>query len=240
MVQLNRRLSKLCDRLGYPNSKMYFDSLVWKLECAYRHNLNSEGIWNKLIGAKAIRISSKKWRDVQFESEIESIACAHQVHTWMDLLLQIINCSMLNNCLHESRVGIRYIKSRLSSRGMIDILGALNALENSPEYRYIHHFDNTHKHRRLLDTDYTITSRRGIVQNGVRFKAFDFNVVRGGQVTTVASYPITWAFNITNRYRKRVFELICDVVNEMIKYLRNEFKLQNIEKQDLLSNPIFD
>lgn len=220
------RFRKLCYLLGHQDSKKYLDTLDWKYESARYHNEISQKIWNKLEGKTTILlIASGEWGRAQLISEAETISCAHILNTMVDVLLQIINRSLLKNIFHESKVTMKNIKKELKKdKYMSRILTKLIGLEQSQEYEYIRAFDNTIKHRRLLDTDYTwnFNEKEGI-KKGIRFKEFEYEY-KTRQGIERKKFPVLWATDITENYRRAIFDLICDIGTEMNTFFREQKK----------------
>jgi len=200
-------------------------------------------VWDEIAG-KTVGVFSKELDRVQSSSETEAIACVHVINTQVDVFLQIINTSLLKSCFSEYEVRMLKIKDELKKhKDMSKILEVLEKLDNSYEYNYISAFDNTLKHRRLLDTNYSWEKQKNDqYRKGVKFKEFEYEY-RYKKSTKIDKYPSTWAVDITEKYRKVIFNLISDVGNEMNKYLIN-LKKQSLSKtydaSYLLHSKIFD
>lgn len=239
----NIKFNKLCHLLGYPYSKVYQITLLWKFYCSHYHSRRSMIVWDEIAG-KTVHIVSKEWSRIQDSSETEAVACTHVINTQVDVFLQIINASLLKNYFQEYDVAMWKIKDELIKHSdMTNILDELEKLDKSYEYNYIKAFDNTIKHRRLLDTNYVwdYKSINGL-KKGIKFKEFEYEY-RSKNKTKINKYPSTWAVDITEKYRKVIFNLISDVGNEMNKYLIN-LRKQSMQKtydtSPLLNSKIFD
>lgn len=214
----NIEFTKLCNSKGLPESKIYQNTLAWKFACASYHNKRGEKVWDDLYQESkktgiSINWSSREWGEAMLKSEAEAVACAHVVNTMVDVFLQIINSSLLQNRFPESKVKISKIKKELEKhKGMSEILSKLKSLENSDEFKYIRAFDNTLKHRRLIDLGYTVHINTEEARKGIKFRDFEYN----GNV-----YSTTWAQDITEKYRKTIIDYIWEIGNAMNEYLKN-------------------
>jgi len=212
---------KLCYELGFKDSQVYQETLIWKSWCVNQHNELSQNVLNSLYkelegtGTSIVSFndneSMKKW----FESEIQAVACAHVLNTIVDVSLQIINISLFKKPLSESKVTMGKITEKLGKNtSMSNILKKLEKLEKSYEYSYIRSFDNILKHRRLIDNSWSYHWNQSTGQRkGIRFNQFDYGSTH---------YPATWATDITDKYKRKINNMICEIGGETIHFLREK------------------
>ena len=245
----SKKFYKLCYLLDYPFTYKYNNTLASKFYAANYHHKRSEVVWDELYANlkqnnRSLSLSSPEWRKVELSSEAEAISCVHIVNTMVDVFLQMINESLLKGHYHESKVNLNNVKTKLSKiKGTNDIIAKLNYLDDSYEYQYIKSFDNTTKHRRLLYIDFSAGwNHINGARQGIRFKEFEYEWETGkDKIKKLGPFPITWASDVTNDFRKRVIEMIWDVGIELTKHLRKEKNsVKHNESSNLLQSIIFD
>lgn len=207
-------LRRLCRARKRPDPRTYTNALQWKCERADLHAKAAQLARKRLTPANTkVWVDSPaghKWQSVE---TAETEAAAQTLHSMGDLLAQILNCAVIPTPLAEDKVGLHRVRqesAKLANAGTL--VRELDSLRKSPEWQYIEAFVNTIKHRHLLDTEYTITSRSAAAEpQGIKFLQFTYN----GR-----ALPAAWAADITGPYRMRLFDLITNVGNATNAFLR--------------------
>jgi hypothetical protein len=169
-------------------------------------------------------------RSSQLEVEIYIESIATNLHSLADVLAHIINVIVLkpiqneSNYLNSKKVSIYTVKTKLSNLNSLDsvreqyiteIINKINELIDSSEFKYIAAFVNTIKHRRLLDTELTVTVQNGsLIDRGYRLDHFEYqeNCYLQTQCRVVAMDD-----------REKVIDLVFDVGNSINNYCRAVF-----------------
>ncbi len=157
-------------------------------------------------------MGGRDWNEAQLASEAHVEALAHVLHSMVDVVAQIINKVILRDELDKDCVSLPRVKAKLKEKdGTQNILSAINKLQNSAEFRYINAFVNTIKHQRILNRVWHAEYGKGKRnQRAVCFKKFEYK----GK-----SYDFTWATDIIEPYRKRIYGYIVKIGNAVNEYL---------------------
>jgi len=160
-------------------------------------------------------VGGQEWNEAVFASTAETEAAAQALFSMGDILAQIVNKSVLKEPLPEAQVSLPEVHKHLEEQGYAPIVVAqIESLQKSNEFKYLSAFVNTIKHRHLLDINFRAERGEGTRNTqGIRFKDFEYK----GR-----NYPVTWATDILNSYKKRIAVLICAVGNAINDYLRSQ------------------
>lgn len=213
----------LCKLSGLQGVEIYIETLEKKYYCAeLHHKLYQEfykKLHNKIEEGKILEIMKNgRFKTYQWNAEAEAVSCVHITHTMVDVLLQIINKSILNEDIPENRVNFYDIKKRLKQKSASKILEKLKILKKSDEYEYINHLDNKLKHQNLVNTDYVqdnLTNRENM-KKGLKFQSFKVKCSNG----EAKRFPEVWIEDITDKYRRKIINLVENIgheINEMLK-----------------------
>jgi hypothetical protein len=164
-------------------------------------------------------------RSSQLEAEIYIESIATNLHSLVDVLAHVINVIVLKplhtptNHLDDRKVSMITVKNKLSSLASLNlverkyitrIIQEIDKLIESNEFKYISAFVNTIKHRSLLDTEFAVTVRSGIlIDMGYRLDPFNY----GGN-----DFPRTQFRVVAMDYREKIIDLVFDVGNSINSY----------------------
>jgi len=220
----DNEFEKLCDKFGLPDSRAYIETLKWKEFCADFHHESFKEIYNllerEIKNEKIIEIMKNgRFGSYIWEASGEAASCVHVTRTMVDLLLQIINKSILKEEIFEHEVTFSNVKQKLKNRSTSKIVEKLKILEGSKEFEFVRNLDNKLKHRNLVPTDYVQTNLTDIknLKKGLKFQSFKMKYGNRNP----KEFPEVWIEDITDQYRRKIVDLIEDVGNEMNEYLRN-------------------
>ena len=207
--------NRLCKAKDCQLSIEFQHSLGSKIEQADLHAKRAIEVWNEMYNkadGKSISLSGKLWSETELESKSQTEAVAQILHSMADNIAQIINKSILSKHGIEKpidKVSLKGIKEVLSD---IDenIFSAVTTLLDSPEFKYIDAFVNTTKHQKIVNHKWMFDSRKPFTRNEIKFKEFNYKE---------KDYPQTWSDDIIGQYRTRIIYLICDIGNQLNRYL---------------------
>lgn len=237
------KFMKFCYYLNLPFPKTYVFTLGWKMPCVNYHNMMNKKIWDDLrIKHNGINPFCIDYDKALLASEAETAACVHVLRTMVEIILQIINYSLLKSHFHQSKVTLYVIKKELKKDAqMSELLKKIEQLEQSSEFTYIRDLDNTLKHQILVDTSYYHRYDNEDLEYGLRFKEFDYEYKTKSEKITKNHHPPVFAIDITEKYRKKIFTYIFDIGCAINKYLKNQKKKSHKKPAVyLLKSPIFN
>lgn len=203
-----------CAAKGLPDSKIYQEALLWKKWRVSYHAEQYHKIWRELFSSSTeIQVGGHDWNEAQSASEAHIEAAAQALHSMADILAQIINKVVLRDNLAEGGVALSNIADKDKNKRIPPkIIAAIDKLLSSAEFRCIDAFVNTIKHRRLLDRIYHMEYGENTRnEKAVCFQEFEY---KGD------CYGFTWATDIIDPYKSRIFELILEIGNAVNEYLR--------------------
>ncbi len=214
---------RLCQVRGLSDSRMYLQTLEWKEFCAESTYEAYKNIYNQL--EKEIKNSKiiEIMKDGRFGSYIwkasgEAASCIHITRTMVDVILQLINKTILEEEILEHKVTFSNVKHKLKDKSASKIIENLKILEESEEFNYIRNLDNKLKHQNLVPTDYVQTNLNDIknLRKGLKFQSFEMTYNNRDS----KKFPEVWIDEILDQFRKKIVYLIEDLGNEINEYLQ--------------------
>lgn len=200
-----------------PRIESYLFTLEWKVKRAQYHANKVDEYWKTLIeltplSRSLVRTSHSFFLEALYFSAFEMEAMIQTLHSYGDVIAQIVNTAFFgNSLLEEDEVSLKRMLDKVSKSIPLGV--SLQNFYNSSEYKYVAAFCNIIKHRKLIDVDYY--KYRDMVKRdakeGFRFK--DFTYKRD-------SFKATLFNEITNNYRIALFDSFKFIGVEMNNFLR--------------------
>ena len=214
-------------------------SVSWKLMLAYYHADESKRLYRSYFSEESIEGTveelvhvvgqvlkaasgseeADKFKEAGILSEAHLIAYAQSLHSIADILAKVIyhGINLENNLtkpipaykqnLHEVNEGMRKEKFAL------DVVKAIDALKQSPEFLYLEAYVNTTKHYSLIDVIHQISLKSNTTPRyGIQILPFRYK----GQ-----SFHEKWADDFAIRDFQTIRENIICVGSELNRFLRN-------------------
>jgi hypothetical protein len=213
---------EISKKFGLPDSRIYLETLKWKEFCAQLTYETYKDVYNQLEkdikNSKIIEIMKNgKFGRYVWKASGEAACCIHITRTLVDVLLQIINKTILEEEILEHKVTLSNVKNKLKDKSALKIIEKLKILEESEEFNYIRNLDNKLKHQNLVKTDYVQTNliNKNNTRKGLKFQSFKINY--GPE--DFKEFQEKWIDTILNIYRGKIAEMIEGVGNELNKYL---------------------
>ncbi len=215
----------ICEKFGLPDSRIYIETLKWKEFCAESTYKSYKYIYNQLEkeikNSKIIEIMKNgKFGSYIWKASGEASCCIHITRTMVDVILQIINKTILEEEILEHNVTFSNVKHKLKNESASKILKKLKILEESEEFNYIRNLDNKLKHQNLVPTDYVQTNLNNIknLKKGLKIQSFEMTYDKKDS----KKFPEKWIDEILDQFRKKIIELIEDLGNEINEYLQTK------------------
>lgn len=210
-------LRSLCRKKGISdelisNLSTYANSLNLRSKRAKFHAEQAHNIWKDLFG-QSFSLGDEKYNKAEFSYETYVEACVYSLHSMADILGQIINIVILEGYFSEDNSSLKRVAAYIEKTGIApNILVGLKKLINSNEFNYCEAFCNTIKHRKLIKSAFR-AQYGGDYRNeeGLVFITFNYKDV---------TYPKTWAKDIIDKYREKIFNLVVEVglkINDFVK-----------------------
>lgn len=126
------------------------DSILWKLGLSRYYRREGHRLLANVEEAMSPRPEAVEEYKLKVEAYV--IGYAHAVHSLFDLTLQVINVVILNKVLLQDKVTWNAMKPQLEKGGKTThkIRQTITSLTDSKEWKYLHEFVNTIKHRRAM------------------------------------------------------------------------------------------
>jgi hypothetical protein len=209
--------NNLCKQKQFSLSIEFQNSLGSKIEQADLHAKRAVKIWKEMYNkaeGKSISVNGQLWQKAELESKSQTESVAQILHSMGDNLAQIINKSIFSKLGIQRDIGQVSLKGIKETLSDIDegVFQSVNNLLESPEFKYIEAFVNTIKHQSIVNHKWMFDSRKPLTRNEIKFKSFKYKSIE---------YPETWSDTILGEYRTRIIDLICDVGNQLNRYLEN-------------------
>jgi len=173
---------EISKKFGLPDSRIYLETLKWKEFCAQLTYETYKDVYNQLEkdikNSKIIEIMKNgKFGRYVWKASGEAACCIHITRTLVDVLLQIINKTILEEEILEHKVTLSNVKNKLKDKSALKIIEKLKILEESEEFNYIRNLDNKLKHQNLVKTDYVQTNliNKNNTRKGLKFQSFKIN-----------------------------------------------------------------
>ncbi len=194
------------------NFSTYGTSLDWRYHRAKFHAEQAHNIWKDLV-SQSFSFGDERYNEAEFSYEAYVEACVQSLHSMADILGQIINIVLLGGHFSEDNASLKKVAGYIKKGGIApNVLTNLKELLDSKEFRYIEAFCNTIKHRRLIKTQFR-AEYGGDYRNeeGLVFEEFNYKAV---------TYPKTWAKDIIDKYREKVFNMVVEVGLKINDFMR--------------------
>lgn len=213
-----KEIHELCNvnNLSYPEP--YLKALDWMEWKAKYHAQQAQRVWENFKSAHPrgweVGGSNQEWWDTFDASAAETEAVVQSLYSQADVIAQVINQIMLGGSLCEEKVTFSKMLEELekSHRSASNVTTRIRAFRNTREFKYVRAFCNTMKHRRLIDAEWRAEGGEGTRnEEGVRFRAFSY---KG------SNWPITWASDINDHYRKTLRKCLREIGTAIIDRLR--------------------
>lgn len=207
---------KLCIKKGFniPQIKEYWDTLLDKKDTILFYEKKYKDTFNNLFSSnKKIIIGDLKFEKAMEECKTYTISAVLNLHSMHDTLAQIINQTILNKPLPEKNVNLQRIKDQIDNNTQEgkNLKNTIDIFIKCPEFQYINAFANTYKHIKVIKkyfrAEYGKSTRN---EQGIVFKSFCYKN---------KSYNDTWAIDVLEHYKKKIFGYISDIGNSINKYL---------------------
>ena len=212
-------LNNLCIKKGVLLSKEYQSTLVKKQRCAYYHRNESLKLLEEFseqygheINLNCIK-TNIAFEEAIFKSICHTEAALQSIHSMMDILLQVINITILQKPYSVDIVCIKKIRKTLGDNEKAkDFLIKLNCLISSEEFSYISAFVNTIKHRKLIRSTFHAEGGNNTRNDqGLVIKEFDYKNKQ---------YPTKWVKDIFNNDFDYIYKSIMNIGIEINEFLK--------------------
>ena len=203
-----------------PDPYRYLLALNWQRMRAVLHankvESAREAFWQDWR-SKRMPLGSEDWKQAMWEIAAEATACVQSLHTMEDSLAQLIDALIWPGEHDEDRIKPGIVARKLGREyPESGILKRMQALRESEEFRYIDAFCNKTKHVDPINTRHYMERMLGpelTVAEGIGFSDFS----RFGQF-----YPSLSVDILCSEYRKKVFELVQAVLDEIASWLKGQ------------------
>jgi hypothetical protein len=210
-----QELKELCESKKRPYPYEYIESLYWKKQLAEIHAAEAKRVWKELFEC-SFALGDEKYSKAHLVYAANIECCAHCLHSMVDLLMQIINSTVLNGEFKEEDVKFWSIYKTIKSNNnkiYRNILNSLDLLVKDEAYNYLSAFNNINKHRKLIKSDFHAEyGEKCRNEQDIVFREFTYNS---------KEYPRTWGRDIIEKYRTDVISLICDVGQSVNDFVRD-------------------
>ncbi|HET6228832.1 MAG TPA: hypothetical protein VFE05_02070 [Longimicrobiaceae bacterium] len=203
------------------------DAVLWKLNiCKYHRDeatrlihgevppdMEAVDVLQKILFHATGQKDPKPLCLAHMYSEAHIIAFAQSLHSTADILAQVI-CIVLGIDSASRRrkysPGMKDLKENADVRSRFPLLHeAIRQLLTSPEFHYLDGYTNTVKHRSLVDTLFTLSTKED--RRGIRIQSFEYGDRK---------MESKWADNFIGRDFRRYWSLLCSVGMSMNDALR--------------------
>jgi len=188
METTNEDYKMICDELNVIYPKDEIEAFIKKknrnaIICNEIQNNWGNFLADCLSPVKDNQFELNKTR-ISMKIEIASVYIDSLVHTacsLYDCILHVINKTLLrfhSNELSDRRVTGEEVSKKLKQYNEITILDKITDFENSNEYKYFHAFDIVSKHRGIIESNFSVSTKVGeLVQYGSKILQFDYDGV---------------------------------------------------------------
>lgn len=212
-----KELEKLCHDKSRVFPVDLLNSLQWKKYQAELHAEEADRIWNGLLKeALKTEFDEENYFKAKYLYAAHVECCAYCLRSMIDVLMQIINLTILNSRLAEDKVSVWNIRDEMQSDPAYGkIYTPLAALSKDPSFDYLNAFCNANKHRKLLKSFYKVEGGGGSKRNEAGIVFENFNYKQKG-------YPEKWGIDFIEKDRIQLISLIMSIgasINECMKIL---------------------
>jgi hypothetical protein len=186
-----QELKDLCEGKNRAYPYEYIESLYWKRQLAEIHAEEAKRVWKELFDSPPFSIGDEKYSKAHLIYAANIECCAHCLHSMVDLLMQIINSTVLNGEYKEGDVKFWDIYNSIKNKDneiYRKIRNPLDLLVKDEAFNYLSAFNNINKHRKLIKSDFHAEYGENCRnEHDIVFREFTYNS---------KEYPRTWGGDI--------------------------------------------
>ncbi len=212
-----QELLQLCPHQVIDEARVYIKTIQNKLD----RILFAVEKLDASVSSHSLQLSSEKsqeFRRLQLEVEIYFESIAHNLHSLADVLAHIIYkfviepFSKVSLELRENQINIKKVKEKLRTiqadasidsvkqRYVSCIADSVDSFVNLAEFNYTEDLVNTIKHRKLLDTEFRLTSIQGkVIDLGFFVEEFEKDE-RNHSALKIKNYVETYRITIIDTF----------------------------------------